>query len=35
MEVRLIIECGLLPLACTCSVYPNGSLMTKHSQFRL
>ncbi|MCS3835642.1 hypothetical protein HNR03_000222 [Pseudomonas sp. JAI111] len=29
LELRPIIECGLLPFACTCSVNPDGSLMIK------
>ncbi|WP_408600489.1 DUF1652 domain-containing protein [Pseudomonas sp. PLMAX] len=29
LELRHIIECGFLPLACTCTVNPDGSLMIK------
>ena len=29
LELRHIIECGFLPLSCTCSVNPDGSLMIK------
>lgn len=29
LELRHIIECGFLPLSCTCTVNPDGSLMIK------
>jgi hypothetical protein len=29
LELRRIIECGFLPLSCTCTVNPDGSLMIK------
>jgi len=29
LELRHIIECGLQPLSCTCSINPDGSLMIK------
>lgn len=29
LELRHIIECAFLPLACTCTVNPDGSLMIK------
>lgn len=29
LELRHIIECGFLPLSCTCTVNPDGSLMVK------
>jgi hypothetical protein len=29
LELRHIIECGFLPLCCTCTVNPDGSLMIK------
>lgn len=29
LELRHIIECGFLPLSCTCSVNPDGSLKIK------
>lgn len=29
LELRHIIECAFQPLACTCSVNPDGSLMIK------
>lgn len=29
LELRHIIECGFLPLYCTCTVNPDGSLMIK------
>lgn len=29
LELRHIIECGFLPLTCTCTVNPDGSLMIK------
>ncbi|UDU83138.1 DUF1652 domain-containing protein [Pseudomonas sp. HN2-3] len=29
LELRHIIECGFLPLACACTLNPDGSLMIK------
>jgi hypothetical protein len=29
LELRHIIECGFLPLSCSCTVNPDGSLMIK------
>ena len=29
LELRHIIECGFLPLSCTCTLNPDGSLMIK------
>ena len=29
LELRHIIECGFLPLSCTCTANPDGSLMIK------
>ncbi|MGF6281596.1 hypothetical protein ABH912_000635 [Pseudomonas sp. BT76 TE3572] len=29
LELRHIIECGFLPLSCTCTTNPDGSLMIK------
>lgn len=29
LELRHIIECGLLPLSCTCTLNPDGSLTIK------
>ena len=29
LELRHIIECGFLPLSCSCSLNPDGSLMIK------
>lgn len=29
LELRHIIECGFLPLSCTCTINPDGSLMVK------
>jgi hypothetical protein len=29
LELRHIIECGFLPLSCTCAVNPDGSLLIK------
>ena len=29
LELRHIIECGFLPLSCTCTVNPDGSLTIK------
>ena len=32
LELRHIIECGFLPLSCTCTVNPDGLLMIKVSE---
>nr|WP_157710344.1 DUF1652 domain-containing protein [Pseudomonas sp. PB120] len=29
LELRHIIECGFLPLSCTCQINPDGSLLIK------
>lgn len=29
LELRHIIECGFLPLSCTCTTNPDGSLMIR------